>query len=62
MSVGGKQQDLHEELRKGVPVPVLTQPDRDRIAATVRAAYKKRDEADHKEDLALARLEEAVTG
>ncbi|MER8013089.1 restriction endonuclease subunit S [Streptomyces griseoluteus] len=62
MSVGGKQQDLHEELRKGLPVPVLTQSDRDRIASTVRAAYKKRDEADHKEDLALARLEEAVTG
>lgn len=62
MSVGGKQQDLHEELRKNVPVPVLTQTDRDRIAATVRAAYKKRDEADRKEDLALAKLEEAVTG
>ncbi|WP_328358157.1 restriction endonuclease subunit S [Streptomyces sp. NBC_00445] len=62
MSVGGKQQDLHEELRKSVPVPVLTQPDRDRIAATIRSAYKKRDEADRREDLALARLEEAVTG
>lgn len=62
MSVGGKQQDLHEELRKSVPVPVLTPHDRDRIAATVRAAYKKRDEADRKEDLALARLEEAITG
>ncbi|AIV38699.1 methylation-associated defense system restriction endonuclease subunit S MAD5 [Streptomyces sp. CCM_MD2014] len=62
MSVGGKQQDLHEELRKSVPVPVLTQPDRERIATTVRAAYKKRDEADRKEDLALVKLEEAVSG
>ncbi|WP_055526656.1 methylation-associated defense system restriction endonuclease subunit S MAD5 [Streptomyces graminilatus] len=60
MSVGGKQQDIHEDLRKGIPVPVLTEADRDRIAATVRAAYKKRDQADVKEDLALAKLEEAV--
>lgn len=62
MSVGGKQQEYHTELLRELPIPVLTQPDRDRIAATVRAAYKKRDEADRKEDLALARLEEAVTG
>jgi type I restriction enzyme S subunit len=61
-STGGKQQDIHLELCATIPVPILTQPDRDRIASTVRAAYKKRDEADRKEDLALARLEEAVTG
>ncbi|OYP15711.1 restriction endonuclease subunit S [Streptomyces sp. FBKL.4005] len=62
MSVGGKQQDLHEELRKSIPVPVLTDADRDRIANTVRDAYKKRDQADRKEDLALMKLEQAVTG
>ncbi|MFH8629938.1 restriction endonuclease subunit S [Streptomyces lydicus] len=62
MSVGGKQQDIHEELRKRIPVPVLTKLDRDRIANTVREAYMKRDEADRKEDLALAKLEEAVKG
>ncbi|KUO11922.1 methylation-associated defense system restriction endonuclease subunit S MAD5 [Streptomyces sp. DSM 15324] len=61
-STGGKQQDIHLDLCREIPVPVLTQPDRDRIAATVRAAYKKRDEADRREDLALARLEAAVTG
>ncbi|MFI5570896.1 restriction endonuclease subunit S [Streptomyces sp. NPDC051740] len=61
-STGGKQQDIHLDLCKAIPVPVLTQPDRDRIANTVRAAYKKRDEADQKEDLGLAKLEEAVTG
>ncbi|MCE0447428.1 hypothetical protein LT493_34045 [Streptomyces tricolor] len=62
MSVGGKRQDLHEELRKSIPVPVLTDADRDRIANTVRDAYKKRDQADRKEDLALMKLEQAVTG
>ncbi|WKX12045.1 hypothetical protein [Streptomyces sp. NL15-2K] len=62
MSVGGKQQEYHTKLLRELPIPLLTQPDRDRIAATVRSAYKKRDEADRKEDLALARLEEAVTG
>ncbi|MFB7643191.1 restriction endonuclease subunit S [Streptomyces sp. NPDC056084] len=62
MSVGGKQQDIHEELRRTIPVPVLSEADRERIASTVRDAYKKRDEADVREDLALAKLEEAVTG
>jgi hypothetical protein len=60
MSVGGKQQDIHEDLRKHIPVPVLTEADRDRIAETVRKAYRQRDEADRKEDAALAKLEEAV--
>ncbi|MGW5651102.1 methylation-associated defense system restriction endonuclease subunit S MAD5 [Streptomyces humi] len=62
MSAGGKQQDLHEELRKRIPVPVLPDAVRDRITKTVRDAYTKRDKADVKEDLALAKLEEAVTG
>ncbi|MFD7131362.1 restriction endonuclease subunit S [Streptomyces sp. NPDC059894] len=62
MSVGGKQQEYHAKLLRELPIPVLTQSDRDRIAATVRAAYKKRDEADRMEDLGLAKLEEAVTG
>ncbi len=62
MSVGGKQQEYHTKLLRGLPIPVLTQPDRDRIADTVRAAYRKRDEADRREDLALVKLEAAVTG
>jgi hypothetical protein len=60
MSAGGKQQDIHEDLRKYIPVPVLTEVDRDRIAETVRRAYRQRDEADRKEDQALAKLEAAV--
>ncbi|MFD9277076.1 restriction endonuclease subunit S [Streptomyces mirabilis] len=60
MSAGGKQQDIHEDLRKYIPVPVLTEADRDRIAETVRKAYRQRDEADRKEDQALAKLEAAV--
>lgn len=60
MSAGGKQQDIHEELRKTIPVPVLTEADRDRIAKTVREAHCQRDEADRMEDEALAKLEKAV--
>ncbi|MFG3106129.1 methylation-associated defense system restriction endonuclease subunit S MAD5 [Streptomyces tendae] len=62
MMAGTGPQAISPVLRDNFPVPVLTQPDRDRIAATVRAAYKKRDEADRKEGLGLAKLEEAVTG
>lgn len=60
MSTGGKQQDIHETLRAQIPVPVLTAPDRERIAETIRSAYRKRDEADKKEDRALELLEQAV--
>ncbi len=60
MSVGGKQQDIHEELRTTIPVPILGEGDVDRIAKTVREAYRRRDEADRREDQALAKLEEAV--
>jgi type I restriction enzyme S subunit len=60
MSVGGKQQDIHPDLRAELPVPVCTASDRERIAETVRQAYQDRDEADRKEDLAFALLEEAV--
>lgn len=60
MSTGGKQQDIHETLRAQIPVPVLTAPDRERITETIRIAYRKRDEADKKEDGALELLERAV--
>ncbi|MEU8856191.1 MULTISPECIES: methylation-associated defense system restriction endonuclease subunit S MAD5 [Streptomyces] len=60
MSTGGKQQDIHDVLRAQIPVPVLTAPDRERIAETIRTAYRKRDEADRKEDRALELLERAV--
>ena len=60
MSTGGKQQDIHEELRQHIPVPECTPADRERIAETVRQAYRWRDEADALEDRALALLDEAV--
>ncbi|MFD0058361.1 restriction endonuclease subunit S [Streptomyces sp. NPDC127168] len=59
-STGGKQQDIHPELCAAMPVPALAEEDRERIAETVRQAYSRRDEADCKEDQALAVLEEAV--
>ncbi|MEV5411513.1 hypothetical protein AB0K60_22080 [Thermopolyspora sp. NPDC052614] len=60
MSAGGKQQDIHEELRRQLPVPECTRADRERIAETVRNAFRLREEADLKEDQALALLTEAV--
>lgn len=60
MSTGGKQQDIHEALRSQIPVPTLTAEARTRVAETVREAYRKRDEADLKEDQALAMLEAAM--
>ncbi|MER5623049.1 hypothetical protein ABT061_18615 [Streptosporangium sp. NPDC002544] len=60
MSTGGKQQDIHEGLRRQIPIPECTPADRERIAETVRQAYQWRDEADVKEDQALALLDKAV--
>ncbi|MFP8960768.1 methylation-associated defense system restriction endonuclease subunit S MAD5 [Streptomyces nanhaiensis] len=60
MSVGGKQQEYHTELVRKIPIPLVATSDRKRIAESVREAYRRRDEADCKEDAALAKLEEAV--
>ncbi len=60
MSTGSKQQDIHEELRRRVPVPECTAADRERIAETVRQAYRWRDEADELEDRAQELLDAAV--
>ncbi|EFE78382.1 restriction endonuclease subunit S [Streptomyces filamentosus] len=60
LSTGGKQQDIHETLRAEIPVPLASLADRKRIAATVRHAYKCRDEADALEDQALALLTTAI--
>ncbi|MFD3451724.1 restriction endonuclease subunit S [Streptomyces sp. NPDC058691] len=62
MSTGGKQQDIHPELCAAIPVPLLTAVDRERVTETIRTAYRKRDEADVKEDQALTLLEMAVAG
>lgn len=61
MSTGGKQQDIHEELREALPVPVLGESHRGRIAKTVREAYRQRDEADRMEEKAISLLHAAVT-
>lgn len=60
MSAGSKQQDIHEVLRRQLPVPECTPADRERIAETVRAAYRARDEADELEDRAQALLDAAM--
>ncbi|WHM30794.1 restriction endonuclease subunit S [Streptomyces sp. BPPL-273] len=60
MSTGGKQQDIHTGLCAKIPVPLLTAAARVRITKTIRSAYRKRDEADAKEDQAMSLLEEAV--
>ncbi|MET7283308.1 hypothetical protein ABZS29_34095 [Kribbella sp. NPDC005582] len=62
MSVGGKQQDIHAHLRREIPIPMAPVADRDRIAETVRQAYRDRDQADVLEDEALALLTAAVEG
>ncbi|MFF2640288.1 restriction endonuclease subunit S [Streptomyces niveus] len=60
MSTGGKQQDIHESLRARIPIPLAPPADRDRVAETVRQAYRDRDRADVLEDQALALLTEAI--
>jgi hypothetical protein len=60
MSTGGKQQDYHPVLLRGFPIPMCTPAARERIAETVRQAYRWRDEADAMEDQALALLGDAV--
>jgi hypothetical protein len=59
-STGSKQQDIHEELRRRIPVPECMPVDRERIAETVRQAYRWRDEADLLEDKAQELLDAAV--
>lgn len=60
MMSGTGPQAIHPYLRAQIPIPTLTAEARIRIAETVREAYRKRDEADLKEDQALALLESAV--
>ena len=60
MSVGGKQQEYHTALLREMPIPECTSADRERIAETVRQAYRRRDEADELEDRAQELLDVAV--
>jgi type I restriction enzyme S subunit len=57
---GTGPQDINAVLRKRIPVPECTPADRERIAKTVRQAYRWRDEADEFEDRAQAILDAAV--
>lgn len=60
MLVGTGPQDIHPVLRAQLPVPECTPADRERIAGTVRHAYRWRDEADRLEDRAQELLEATV--
>lgn len=60
MSVGGKQQEYHPKLLRELPIPIAAPADRERIAETVRQAYRDRDRADVLEDEALALVTNAI--
>lgn len=60
MSIGSKQQDLHPALIARFPVPTCSPDDRMRIAERVRHAFHMRDDADEREDQAIALLESAI--
>ncbi|MEU7633385.1 hypothetical protein AB0C34_25965 [Nocardia sp. NPDC049220] len=62
LSTGGKQQDIHDGLRRQVPIPIAPADDRERIAETVRRAFRDRYRADVLEDEALDLLTKAVEG
>jgi type I restriction enzyme S subunit len=57
---GTGPQDINAVLRQKIPVPECTPADRERIAETVRRAYRCRDEADDLEDRAQELLDAVV--
>ena len=59
---GAGPQSLHIGLVRQLPVPIPAPTDVDRIAETVRQAYRDRDRADLLEDEALALLSAAIEG
>jgi hypothetical protein len=60
MSIGSKQQDLHPALIARFPVPICSPDERECIAKKVRHAFCMRDDADEKEDEALALVESTI--
>lgn len=60
LSVGGKQQEYHPRFLRELSIPIAAPADRERIAETVRQAYRDRDRADVLEDEALALLANAI--
>lgn len=59
---GAGPQSLHIGLVRGLPVPIARPADVERIAETVRQAYRDRDRADMLEDQATVMLTDAVEG
>lgn len=59
---GAGPQSLHIGLVRALPIPVPPSKDVDRIAETVRQAYRDRDRADVLEDEALTLLTQAIEG
>jgi type I restriction enzyme S subunit len=57
---GTGPQDINAVLRQQIPVPECTPADRERIAETVRQAYRWRNEADQLEERAQGLLDVAV--
>jgi len=57
---GGGPQSIHTSLAAQLPIPLAPVADRERIAETVRKAYRDRDRADVLEDEALSLLTKAV--
>ncbi|MEV0282169.1 restriction endonuclease subunit S [Streptomyces sp. NPDC050610] len=60
MLAGTGPQSIHPALLAELPIPLAPPADRERIAETVRQAYRDRDQADVLEDQALALLTEAI--
>ncbi|HEU4679151.1 MAG TPA: hypothetical protein VFS35_06500 [Terrimicrobiaceae bacterium] len=62
MLAGSGPQSLHTTLVASYPIPIAAESDRQRIAGTVRQAFRDRDRADVVEDEALALLTQAIEG
>ncbi|MCP4699059.1 MAG: restriction endonuclease subunit S, partial [Gammaproteobacteria bacterium] len=60
MSIGSKQQDIHLDMLKEFPVPVLDRDIRKEIEEMVKEAFELRDDADNRENEAVALVESAI--
>lgn len=60
MLAGSGPQSIHSALVAAYPIPIAPVDDRERIAETVRQAYRDRDHADELEDEALELLTRAI--
>jgi len=62
MSTGSKQQEIHGELVANLPIPVLTDSQRNEIERLVRNAFNARDKADSFEGAAMSKFEQQIEG